>query len=99
VYLRNDLDDRRFDTVILDEASTAPIPALWIAARLADTNVVVVGDLGQHPPIKHSDHPLANKWLGRDIFDVAGVRSARDRGTQPWHLIQLSKGADTTPAL
>jgi hypothetical protein len=97
VYLRNELHDRRFDTVILDEASLAPIPALWIAARLADANVVVVGDPKQPPPIKQSEHPLANRWLGRDIFDASRVRSAPDRGMQPSPFMQLSEGADTIP--
>jgi hypothetical protein len=96
VYLRNELHDRRFDTVILDEASIAPIPALWIAARLADGSVVVVGDVGQCRPIKQSEHPLADKWLGRDIFDASRVRSARDRGIPPSHFMQLNEPPDTT---
>jgi hypothetical protein len=96
VCLRNELQDRRFDTVILDEASMAPIPALWIAARLADATVVVVGDLRQRPPIKQSEHPLADKWLGQNIFDVCGVRPARNRGLPPSHVIQLTECPDTT---
>lgn len=71
-YLRDTIQGRRFDTVILDEASMAPIPALWVAASLADSNAVVVGDFRQLPPIVLSDHPAAKKWLGRDIFEVAG---------------------------
>lgn len=85
-YLWNEIQERRFDTVILDEASMAPIPALWIAARLARRNVVVVGDPMQLPPIKHSEHELAEKWLGTDIFDVSGVRDAA-----PAHLVQLNE--------
>ena len=60
-YLRDSIQNRRFDTVILDEASMAPIPALWVAAAVADANVVVVGDFRQLPPIKHSEHELAEK--------------------------------------
>jgi hypothetical protein len=96
VYLRNELEDRRFDTVILDEASMASIPALWIAARLADANVVVVSDLRQRPPIDQSEHPLADKWLGRNIFDAPRMRSATDPGNPPPHVIQLSDCPDTT---
>ena len=70
-YLRDSIQLRQFDTVILDEASMAPIPALWVAASLADSNAVVVGDDKQLPPIVISEHDLAIKWLGRDIFDVA----------------------------
>ena len=79
----------RFDTVILDEASMAPIPALWIAAGLADANVIVVGDFKQLPPIKHSEHPLAEQCLGQDIFRVSGVQGAWEAGDPPENLIQL----------
>jgi len=70
-YLRESIQKRRFDTVILDEASMAPIPALWVAASLADHNAVVVGDPKQLPPIVLSDADTAKKWLGRDVFEVA----------------------------
>ena len=72
-YLRDSIQARRFDTVILDEASMAPIPALWVAASLADANAIVVGDDRQLPPIVLSEHDLAKKWLGKDIFEAAGL--------------------------
>jgi len=90
LHLWNEVQDRRFDTVIMDEASMAPIPALWLAARLADSNVVVVGDVGQLPPIKQSKHPLAEKWLGRDVFDASRVRPTRNGGNPPPHFVQLN---------
>ena len=89
-YLRDSIQKRRFDTVILDEASMAPIPALWIAAAVADHSVVVVGDFRRLPPMKHSEHPLAEKWLGRDVFDASGVRAANDAGQPPDHLQALT---------
>jgi hypothetical protein len=88
-YKRDSVQARRFDTVILDEASMAPIPALWVVAGLAEANVVVVGDPKQLPPIKHSEHPLAEKWLGEDIFHVAKVEQAADTGQPPANLVQL----------
>ena len=72
-YLRDTIQARRFDTVILDEASMAPIPALWIAASITDTNAVLVGDFKQLPPIVQSKHTLAEKWLGRDVFEAADL--------------------------
>jgi superfamily I DNA and/or RNA helicase len=78
VYLRDFIQNRRFDSVILDEASMAPIPALWIAASLADKNAIVVGDPRQLPPIVISNHDLAKKWLGRDIFEAAGLKGYQD---------------------
>jgi DNA-binding CsgD family transcriptional regulator len=88
-YLRDSIQNRRFDTVILDEASMAPIPALWVAAATAERNVVLVGDFRQLPPIKHSEHPYAERWLGQDIFKESGVRDAYEKGRPPAHLVVL----------
>jgi hypothetical protein len=96
VYLRNELQDRRFDTVIVDEASMAPIPALWIAAGLAEANVVVVGDCRQPPPIKQSDHALADKWLGQHILDPSRLRPTSYQGDATTHFLQLDAGDSTT---
>ena len=38
-YTREPVHARAYDTVILDEASMAPIPALWAAGALAERNV------------------------------------------------------------
>lgn len=74
-YLRDSIQGRTFDTVIIDEASMAPIPAVWVAASVATSNAVVVGDPKQLPPIVISTQELARKWLGTDIFEAAGIRS------------------------
>ena len=58
-YLRDAIQHRRFDTVILDEASMAPVPALWMAAGLATANVIAVGDFRQLPPIVQSNEEPA----------------------------------------
>jgi hypothetical protein len=87
----NEIQDRRFDTVILDEASLAPIPALWTVAGLADANVVVIGDPRQAPPIKHAEHPLADKWLARNVFDVSTETLVPDCGALPPHLVPLGE--------
>ena len=77
-YLWSSLRARSFDSVVLDEASMAPIPALWAAAGLAERGAVVVGDFLQLPPIVISRHPLAEKWLGRDIFEQAKCNDPLD---------------------
>ncbi len=74
-YLSDDIQARKFDTVILDEASMAPIPALWAAALLAENNLVIVGDFKQLPPIVLSNNDLTKKWLGRDVFEVSGMKA------------------------
>jgi hypothetical protein len=88
-YKRDSVQARTFDTVILDEGSMAPIPALWVVAARAEHSVVLVGDFKQLPPIKQSTHELANRWLGRDIFEVAGVRERFDAPDRPRHLVPL----------
>jgi len=95
-YLRESIQSRRFDTVILDEASMAPIPALWIAAGVADKNAVVVGDPKQLPPIVISDKKMAKKWLGRDIFEVAGFT---DYNMKAQHLTPLWKQYRMHPSI
>lgn len=67
-YINATLRGRKFDTVILDEASFASIPALWCATLLADKNVVIVGDFMQLPPIVNANSAPAKKWLGKDVF-------------------------------
>jgi hypothetical protein len=74
-YLSDDIQARKFDTVILDEASMAPIPALWAAALLAEKNLVIVGDFKQLPPIVLSNNDVTKKWLGRDVFEASGMKA------------------------
>jgi len=84
-YLSDEIQGRKFDTVILDEASMAPIPALWAAALLADRNLIIVGDFKQLPPIVLSNNELTKKWLGRDIFEASGLKEKwKKRGLPPY---------------
>lgn len=98
-YLDDRLQERAFDTVLLDEASMAPIPALWAAAGTASNNVVIVGDKQQLPPISHASNPEkhpeapATRWLGRNVFDAAGVTEET-----PW-LVQLTTQYRMKPAI
>jgi hypothetical protein len=88
-YLSDDIQGRKFDTVILDEASMAPIPALWVAALLADKNLIIVGDFKQLPPIVLSSNELTKKWLGRDIFEVSRLKEKWEKGDSPSHFVPL----------
>lgn len=72
------MDDQKFDVVVVDEASMAPMPSLYFVAGRAAKKVVVVGDFRQLPPIVIADQPMAQKWLGRDIFNQAGIQRAVD---------------------
>lgn len=87
LYLRR----RMFDTIILDEASFASIPALWCATLLAEKNVIIVGDFMQLPPIANAHTPLAKKWLGKDIFWHSGMQDiARNPACCPENFIMLN---------
>lgn len=98
-YLSDDIQERKFDTVILDEASMAPIPALWVAALLADKNLIIVGDFKQLPPIVLSDDPLTKKWLGEDIFKVSGVRDLWEKRKPPEYFIPLTEQRRMLPQI
>ena len=88
-YLSDDIQARKFDTVILDEASMAPIPALWAAALLAQNNLVIVGDFKQLPPIVLSNNELTKKWLGRDVFEASGMKEKWVKKETPPYFVPL----------
>lgn len=91
-YLSDFLQERQFDTVILDEASMASIPALWCASYLAEKNIIIVGDFLQLPPIVMSEDPIAKQWLGKDIFAASGMQEkAKDASTKPKNFIMLNE--------
>jgi hypothetical protein len=67
---------RSFDNLIIDEASMAPMPLVYLASLAARKRVILVGDFRQLPPIvqaRKEDALLAHKWLGRDIFEQVGI--------------------------
>jgi hypothetical protein len=74
-YTARQFPIRKFDVLILDEASMAPLPHLYWALGLCRSFVTVIGDFLQLPPICTSESPMAQRWLARSIFDVLGIRS------------------------
>lgn len=63
----------QFDTVVIDEASIAPLPMVFYVCSLAKEKVLIFGDPNQLAPIKLADTDAAKKWLGRDIFQEASA--------------------------
>lgn len=70
---REELAPLRFHSLVLDEASTAPLPQVVLSASLASRRAVAVGDFQQLPAVVVSRGPAAERWLGRDVFREAGV--------------------------
>ena len=90
-YLSKALRERKFDTVILDEASMASIPALWCTSYLAEKNIVIVGDFLQLPPIVNAETTIAQKWLGKDIFCHSGMKKLAKEKQAPDNFVMLNK--------
>lgn len=80
-YMRDTLTQSLFDTIILDEASMAPIPAVWHATGLASKAAIIVGDPDQLPPIVVAETKGSleadnvAEVLGKSVFDRLVWRS------------------------
>ncbi len=71
--IREELRDLRFESLLIDEASTAPLPYVALAASRVAGPAIAVGDFQQLPPVVSSTAPAAARWLRRDLFREAGV--------------------------
>lgn len=67
-YLGAATRDRRFEAIIIDEASIAPMPAVYVVASRANECVTIVGDPCQLAPICKAETTAAKTWLKTDIF-------------------------------
>jgi superfamily I DNA and/or RNA helicase len=90
-YLNEDIYSRTFDVVIVDEASMAPLPALFFDSGLSAAKVVIIGDFRQLAPIAIANHELVDKWLKRDIFEVFGITEKINRGEREQRLAILQE--------
>jgi hypothetical protein len=79
--VRDELRGLRFESLILDEASAAPLPYAALAAAHARKRAIAVGDFQQLPPIVQSDGPAAERWLRRDVFRETEVARPGPAGT------------------
>lgn len=77
-YTSRLLENQRFDTVIIEEASMGIAPAIFAAACLASKRVIVVGDFLQLPPIATVRTEATKQWLARSIYRLAQVSSGND---------------------
>ncbi len=71
--IREELRALRFESLLIDEASTAPLPYVALAASRVAGPAIAVGDFQQLPPVVSSTAPAAVRWLRTDLFREAGV--------------------------
>lgn len=71
--IREELRELRFESLLIDEASTAPLPYVALAASRVAGPAIAVGDFQQLPPVVSSTAPAAVRWLRTDLFREAGV--------------------------
>jgi len=88
-----------YDAVVVDEASAASIPHVFLAACRARTRVVIAGDPRQLPPVVKSDDPRARKWLGRDVFHLGGLVGPAREGDPPPVLSRLVRQYRMAPEI
>lgn len=74
--LTKSLHSRRFDAVVIDEASMINVPSVFAALTLARRHGVVAGDFFQLQPIHQSNHGKVKRWLGQSVFNTSGIRDA-----------------------
>ena len=75
--LWDELAALRFEALVIDEASAAPLPYVALAASRTSGTTVVIGDFQQLPAVVCSRGVMASRWLGRDLFREAGVVEER----------------------
>jgi hypothetical protein len=78
--LSDDVWEWRPDALLLDEASMVSFPWVLAAATRVSKRLTVYGDFRQLPPVYLAQSDVARRWLGADVFEIAGVRTRVDDG-------------------
>ncbi len=64
----------KFDVLIVDEASMAPIPYIYWALTRCRESLLIIGDFLQLQPIANRESGLmARKWLANSIYNYLGM--------------------------
>jgi hypothetical protein len=62
-----------FDNLVIDEASMMSIPYLFALLKRVSKRVIIAGDFTQLSPICISQTDLADRYLRKDLFTLAGI--------------------------
>jgi superfamily I DNA and/or RNA helicase/ssDNA-binding Zn-finger/Zn-ribbon topoisomerase 1 len=87
--LSEEIYNKQFDVIFIDEASMAYIPYCIFFASLAKKRIVFFGDFLQLPPIVQAETELSNKWLKRDIFTQSKIKKNVINMTEDKRLVLL----------
>jgi len=68
LLLDENLYAKKYDIVIIDEASAVWLPHIFFASALAGKKVIILGDFKQLAPISIAQTKATKEWLMRDIF-------------------------------
>jgi superfamily I DNA and/or RNA helicase len=90
-YLNQDIYQRQFDVIMVDEASMAPMPALFFDCSLGREKAIIIGDFRQLAPIAQSDTPAVKKWMIKDIFEQAEITTRVNEEKEDERLVQLKE--------
>lgn len=82
-------DFRGFDTIIIDEASMIPLPAVFHAAGMSKRSVIIAGDFLQLPPIIQTSEKEIHDLLSHDAFEVSGISARIKQSSKVGNLVAL----------
>ncbi len=68
------------DAVIVDETSMVSFPFIFAAATRARCRILFFGDFRQLPPIHASDEKIVKHWMGKDAFELTGIKGNIEAG-------------------
>lgn len=69
----NKISGTDFDNLVIDEASMMSIPYLYGLLKRISKRLIIAGDFAQLSPICISQTNLADKYLKKDLFSLAGI--------------------------
>lgn len=97
--LADEICTRRYDAVIVDEASMAYIPADIHVASLARRRVAIFGDFRQLPPITNGETDAIEEWLEPDIFEKANIVRNVEARVKDTRLVMLEEQYRMSPQI
>lgn len=74
-HIDKDLGGVSFDRVIIDEASMASLPQVFLAGFKAKKSIYIFGDDKQLAPICTSIKDTVRNWFARDIYQYANLNN------------------------